>query len=301
MSDTQTTDLLVQLSENLASAVDKASGSIVSVYARRRHNPASGIVWSSGVILTADHTLERDEDVVIGLPDGKEVPATIAGRDPGTDLAILKFAGDGPAPIARGAAPRVGHFVLAVGRPGSISATSGIVSAIGGPTRTWRGGMLDGFIKTDAVLYQGFSGGALIDASGAAVGLLTTHFGSGGLAIPVATLVRVGDTLAAHGKIRRGYLGVTSQAIKVSENIRPLSDQLGDEGLIVLGVESKGPADAAGVTVGDVFVTLNGQAIHDTDDLQSVLGGDTIGKPATLVVVRGGKLETLTVTVGERQ
>src|SRR6184192_322105 len=193
--------VLAGLSEELAGAVERASRSIVRVEARQRQ-AATGVVWSAdGFILTADHVLEREEDISVGLPDGRSVAAKIAGRDPGTDLALLRAEASGLTPIERSPAPKVGHLVLAVGRPGERpTATLGIVSMLGGAARTRRGGVLEGFIRTDAAMLPGFSGGPLIDARGRLVGLNTSHFGGGaGVALPLETLERISEALAKGG------------------------------------------------------------------------------------------------------
>lgn len=294
--------LLAQLSDELAAAVEKAGRSVVRVNGRPRQS-ASGIVWSAdGAIVTADHVLERDDDLTVGLPDGREVPAKLVGRDPGTDLAVLRADATGLGPAAQANGAKVGALILAVARPGqSVQATLGVVSALGGQTRTWRGGQLDGFIRTDAVLYPGFSGGALVDSSGAAIGLSTSHFGQGaGFALPLTTVKRVAEQLLAGGRVKRGYLGVTSQPVQLPSAIRERLKIEEETGLLLLGVEPGGPAEQAGAMIGDVLVGLGGAPLRDTDDLQRALGGDKVGQPTPLRIVRGGEAKDLTVTIGER-
>jgi len=294
--------LFAQLSDELAAAVETAGRSLVRVNGRPRQ-AASGLVWrADGVIVTADHVVERDDDLTVGLPDGTEVAATIVGRDPGTDLAVLRVQASGLQTIQPADGARVGSLVLAVARPGqSTQATLGVVSAIGGQTRTWRGGVLEGFIRTDAVLYPGFSGGALVDSSGAAIGLSTSHFGQGaGFAIPMATVKRVAEQLLTGGRVKRGYLGVTSQPVALPAAIRERLSLEQETGLLLLGVEPGGPAETAGVLIGDVLVGLGGSPLRDTDDLQRALGGDRVGQATQLRCVRGGELRELTVTIGER-
>ena len=163
-------DPLAQLSDALADAVERAARSTVQVNGRGRL-PASGVAWTAdGAIVTADHVLERDDEITVGLPDGSDVAATLAGRDPGSDLAVLRIAADGlvPAEHASAGETRVGHLVLALGRPsaGGPQASFGTVSAIGGPWRTFRGGRVDGYLRPDVTFYPGFSGGPLIDVRG---------------------------------------------------------------------------------------------------------------------------------------
>jgi len=294
--------LLARLSDELATAVETAGRSIVRVNGRRRQ-AASGLVWAAdGLIVTADHVIEREEDLTVGLADGQEAKATIVGRDPGTDLAVLKAEASGLQPIGPADGVKVGSIVLAVGRPGEIvSATLGVVSAVGGQVRTMRGGQLDGFIRTDAVLYPGYSGGALIDTSGRAVGLSTSHFGQGaGFAIRIGTVQRVAEALRTGGRVKRGYLGVSSQPVALPAAIR---EQLGlaqESGLLLVGVEPGGPAEQGGLLIGDLLIALAGDPIRDTDDLQRALGSDRVGQSIPARVVRGGQAADLTLTIGER-
>jgi S1-C subfamily serine protease len=302
---TSSTSVLVEFSDGLARAVERAGMALVRVEGRRRQG-ASGVVWGEGgLVLTADHVLERDEDLQVGLPSGQTAPAQIIGRDPSTDLALLRTSAAGLTVVEQGPEPKVGHLALIVARPGSRLATSiGVVSAIGGPTRTRRGGQLDGFIRTDATFYPGFSGGPLVDTSGRMIGLATSAFGGGGagagLVIGLETARRVATALAAHGRIRRGFLGLGSQPVGLPDAIK---DKLGgqESGLLVVAVEPNGPAEQGGVLIGDVLVGLGGQRIRDTDDLRDQLGPERVGQATSLRVVRGGEPRELTVTIGERQ
>jgi S1-C subfamily serine protease len=295
-------ELLAAYSDGLAAAVERAGRSVVRVEARRQA-PASGVVWSEALVVTADHVLEREEDLRVGLPDGSAVSATLAGRDPGTDLALLRLQGQSLTPIERAPAPKVGQVALVVARPGAGLETSiGVVSAITGPARTWRGGRLDGVIRTDAVMYPGFSGGPLVDAAGRMVGLATSQLGRGaGLAIPLQTVERVSTSLQQHGRVRRGFLGVTSQAIALPA---PLRDRLGlsqESGLLISGLEADGPAEQAGLLVGDVLVALADQTVRHAEDLLSQLGPERVGQATSVKLIRAGELRELPVTVGERQ
>jgi S1-C subfamily serine protease len=294
--------VLAAFSDQLAAAVERAGASVVRVEARRRQ-PASGLVWdASGLILTADHVLEREEDLAVGLPDGRTVEAKIAGRDPGTDLALLRVEAQGLTPMAHGPAPRVGHLALVVARPGTALATSiGVVSAIGGPVRTWRGGRLDSFIQTDATLYPGFSGGALVDLSGRLLGVATSQFRwAAGLVIPLETARRAAAAIARHGRIARGYLGVSSQQVPLPEALAQRLGLTQESALLIVGVESGAPADRAGLMIGDVLVALAGQPVRSTEDLLALLGPERVGQDTPLRVIRGGESRDITVKVGER-
>ena len=297
--------VLVGLSNDLAGAVARAGQYVVRVNGRRRQ-AASGILWSQdGVVVTADHVLETDEGITVGLPDGKTVPAQLAGRDPGTDLAILRIqvSGMAAAELADPAGVKVGNLVLAVGRPGEGDpmASIGIISAITGPWRTWRGGMLEKLIQTDVTLYPGFSGGALVDANGRVAGLNTSLLARGiSAALPVDTLRRVAQAILTQGRVKRGYLGVSTQAVAIPASLQGLG-LTQKSGLLVVSVEPGGPAENGGVMLGDLLVGLAGQQVEDTDELQALLGGDRVGQTTPVRVIRGGQVTDLSVTIGERR
>lgn len=310
MSETSTgggpaSTALTAFSDALADAVAQAGRSIVRVDGRHRQ-PASGIVWSAdGLIVTADHVVERDDDLGVGLPDGRNVRARLIGRDPGSDLALLQADATGLTPIGKGGAPRIGSLTLIVARPGpDLMASLGTVSAVSGPIRTRRGGRLDGLIATDAAFYPGFSGAPLVAASGVAVGLATSRFRGGrgsGVIIPFATVERTVAALSAHGRVRRGFVGIGSQPVQLPEPLRQrlgLGDQ--ETGLLVVTVEAGGPAEQAGLLLGDIIVAFGGEAVRDPGELRDLLGSDRVGQQATLRVIRGGEPRDLTLTIGER-
>ncbi len=297
------TSFLETLSNELANAVDRISDSVVRVEARRG-NSSTGIVWSGdGQILTADHAIEREDDIKVHLGDGRSLQAKLVARDPGSDLALLRVDSGDLTPVqhAPQEAARVGSLVIAVGRPGPAGtmATIGIVSAVGGAWRTARGSQLESFVRTDATLYPGFSGGPLVDASGRVVGINSWTLSQGaGLAVPVTVANRLAQALAKGG-VKRGFLGVGSQVVPLPQTLR---DQLGGQetGLIVLSLVSGGPAENAGLIIGDVLVGIEGQQLADADDLQSQLTPERVGKAAQLRIVRGGEVRDITVTVGQR-
>lgn len=291
---------LVALSNDLARAVERAAGWTVRVNARRRM-PASGIVWNSGVIVTTDHVIEHEEEITIGLPDGKEVAATLAGRDPGTDLAVLKAETSGQA-AERGEIPGVGSLVLAIARPDDEGpqATLGVVSAVAGPARTWRGGQLNRFIRSDAVLYPGFSGGPLVDGAGRVIGINSSFLARGsGIAVPVDVVARVADALLSQGRVRRGYLGISSQAVAIPAG---LTDKAGGQtsGLLILRVEPGSAAEKGALMVGDILIGLGDQAVSDVEDLQRLLGSTNVGQATSTRILRGGEPRELSLTIGER-
>lgn len=296
---------LVELSDAFAAAVERAAAATVTVNARRRIG-ASGIVWSAeGVIVTSNHAVERDDDITVTGPGGEAVAAKLVGRDPGSDIAVLKAEGGTWTPaerVAEGDA-RVGHFVLALGRPGDggPQVSLGVISAVGGAWRTFRGGQVDGYLRTDATLYPGFSGGPLVDSSGRVIGMNTSGLGGGaGLTIPAWAMEKVVDALLAGGRIKRGYLGIGSQPANLPE---ALAGRLGGQrsGLLIVAVEPGSPADAAGMMLGDILVGMGSSEVTDTGDLQALLGPETVGTAVGARVLRGGEPVDLSVTVGERE
>lgn len=300
----RSTSVLAQLSDDLASAVERAGASVVTVNARRRM-PATGVVWSAdGLIVTANHVVERDEEISVGLPDGRDLPAKLLGRDPGTDLALLEVEASDLTAAARADSPaKVGHFVLAIGRPGPSGpmASFGVVSVVGGAWRTQGGGTVDGFIRADVAMLPGFSGGPLVDTSGAILGVNSSTLGrGGGLTIPNGAIERAVTTLRAHGKIRRGFLGIGAQAVRLPQGLVEGLKLAKQQGLLVVSLEPNGPAERDGLLIGDVIVALDGEPVAEVEELQDRLAGDRVGKPLPLRLVRGGQLTELRVTVGER-
>lgn len=293
--------VLSSLSEALAETVALAGPGVVQVVGRDRL-PASGIVWSSdGVIVTAHHVVERDDNIGVGLASGQTLPAALVGRDPTTDLAVLRAqtAGLTPPSWAEPEGLRVGHLVLALGRPGAvIRATLGIVSALGEGWRTPTGGRVDRYLQTDVAMYPGFSGGPLVDAAGRVVGLNTSALLRGiSLTVPVPTLRRVVDTLLTQGRIRRGYLGVGAQPVRLPAT---LAQQIGQEtGLLLVSVDAGSPAEQSGLLLGDTLVTLDGERLRHLDDLLALLSGDRVGAAVPVRIVRGGQVKELTVVIGE--
>ena len=294
--------VLSSLSDALAATVEASGPSVVKVDARDRLS-ASGIVWSAdGVVVTAHHVVERDDDIGVGLPDGRTVAASLVGRDPSTDLAVLRAEAGSltPPTWSDAGSARVGHLVLAVGRPGhKAMATLGIISALGKGWRTPAGGQVDRYVQTDVVMYPGFSGGPLVDANGQVLGLNTSALLRGvSLAVPATTLRRVVETLLAHGRVRRGYLGVGAQPVRLPA---ALAQQLGQEtGLLLVSVEPGGPAEQGGLLLGDTIVALDKQPVVHMDNLLDGLSGERVGVAAPVRVVRGGQVQDLTVVIGER-
>ena len=294
---------LTEFSEGLSAAVEKAGMSTILVDARKRY-PASGIAYAEDLVLTADHVVTREDDIKLVLPDGKSLTATIAGRDPGSDLTLLRLAEKALTPAITSDVVKVGQLVLALGRPNSagMQASWGIVTSISGPTRTFRGGLLDEYILTETTPYPGFSGGPLINTEGEVLGLNTSGLTRGSsLTIPVKVAWRVGEALATHGSVKRGYLGLRTQPVEIPETGRQALKRDQEHGLLVLWLEEGGPAEKAGLFVGDILVAISDQPVSESDDLFAALGSDTVGKSIAVEVLRGGRPETVNVTVGERK
>lgn len=294
---------LTDFSNSLTSAVEKASASTLLVDARKRY-PASGIAYAQDLVLTADHVVTREDNLRVGLPDGKTFEATIAGRDPGSDMAVLRLSEKVLSSAKTSEDVKVGQLVLALGRPSSVGmqASWGIVTAINGPTRTFRGGLLDQYLQTETTPYPGFSGGPLVNTEGEVIGLNTSGLTRGSsLTIPVKVAWRIADALVQHGSVKRGYLGVRTQPVEIPEAARTTLKREQGHGLLVLWLEENGPSAKSGLLVGDILVAINGQPVSDPDDLFAALTSDTVGKSIPVDVLRGGRPETVQVTVGERK
>ena len=293
---------LAALSEQLADAVASAGAALVAVHARPRL-PSTGVHWKDGVVVTTDGTIRRDDDITVTLPDGRRIPATLAGRDRGTDLAVLRI-DPGSLPVAQLGDPatlRPGHLVLALARldDGGPRAAFGAVSATGGKWRCWRGGEIDRWLQSDLTIYPGFGGGPLVDSAGRIHGV-----NSGGLSrplattIPVATVNRVVGQLLERGYVARGWIGAAMQPVRFDLTRR--QEMKHDGGLLLLSVEPDSPAASAGLFIGDVIVAVDGRALEDFDQLLDLLGGDVVGRTLRLEVVRGGQQVSADVLIGER-
>jgi S1-C subfamily serine protease len=299
------TGVLGQLSNELAGAVERAGAGTVTVYGRQRM-PATGIIWSEdGLIVTANHVVEQNEDIKIGLPDGRTVEAALVGRDAGSDIALLKVEATDLIPPARSAITvRPGNLVLAVGRPGPSGpmASFGVVSTVGGAWRAHRGGTVEGYIRADVAMLPGFSGGPLVDAEGNILGLNSSTLGrGGGLTIPSAAIDTIVNGLKSHGKVRRGYLGIGAQAVGLNSRLVSEHGLTQERGLVVVNVEPDGPAERDGILLGDVIVAIAGLPVGSVEELQDRLSGDLVGTSVPIRLIRGGTLTDANVTVGERQ
>ena len=295
---------LVALSSELARAVATIATSVVYVDSHPRRD-ASGIVWDEHHVVTVDHAIEREDDIELLLGNGVSARATLAGRDPSTDLALLHVESTlQPAPRADLATIGVGHLVLAVGRDedGATAASFGIVSSFDGPWRTWRGGDVDRFMRPDCTIAPTFSGGPLVDATGRVVGMNTWGLSRRmPLTLPVSTIERVVAQLqSGGGRIPRGYLGIAMQSVALPQRLREAHGIEQRSGTIVLDVAPNGPAERAGVEIGDVLLALGNQTLEDSEDVQRVLASNAPGTKQRLTFLRGGTSHEIDVVIGER-
>ena len=295
---------LIELSNALAQATERAAANVVAVHAESRGS-ASGVVWRAGTIVTAEHALRRDEEIHATLPDGRVVPATLAGRDPSSDLAVLKCAEASAAVSGFGDvnALKPGSLTLVVGRTrasGPVAAL-GAVSLVVPERRTWTGTALAPYIRLDVGLQPTAIGGAVVDAQGRIVGIATPRFARfGAIAIPAPTVDRVIDTLLKKGHIPQGYLGVGLQPVRLPEALRQSLQRSEKTAAIVLEVDPESPAHKAGIVIGDILVALAGHPVARLEDIHSQLHGEAIGKPLALKFVRGGATQEVNIVVGER-
>ncbi len=295
---------VIALSNELAKLAQGVSPSVVAVHARGR-TPSSGVHRRPGVIVTAAHTIRREEEIEIALPDGKTAGAKFAGRDPGSDLAALRIEAPNLAVAEIGGtdALQVGHLTLLLGRsPNSgLNASLGIVSAVSGPWRTWRGGRLEQYIRLDARMFPNSSGGAVVDGRGKVVGIASAALSRvAGLAVPSATVNRILDVLLEKGRVPRGFLGVGLQSIALPEALRSQLALANRGGVIILNVEAGGPAEKAGALVGDILVSLGDTAVEDVRDVYALLDPGSVGKQFVAQIIRAGAARTLTFNVAER-
>jgi serine protease Do len=296
--------ILETISNEFAAAAEKVRPSVVAVHGRRSM-PTSGIEWKKGVVVTVHHGVQRDEDIKVLLDGGRAVSAKLAGRDPSTDIAVLRIeeVTSGAPQIGDSTSLRLGHLVLALGRTrrGDLVASSGIIGGISGEWRNRHGGQLDQHIRLDLALYPGFSGGPLLNARGEVVGINTRGLGHGrAVSVPVATVNRVVGELLEKGHIARPYLGIAMQPVEVPESMRSNLPAETRVGLLVMHVENGGPAEKAGVLLGDVVFEAGGKTVEHVDAIQDSLATAKIGDVLEIRLIRAGEIKAVSVALGER-
>jgi S1-C subfamily serine protease len=305
MSASEMSSALQALSHNLADIVEQGGKAVVAVNGRSRIS-ASGILWRPGIIVTAEETLQRSEEIGVTLSDNRTVAAKVIGRDRSTDVAVLKLQNiDLPVTeIGDISSLKVGHLVVAVGRSQErgVNASMGVVSTVSGAWRSSYGGLIDQFVRLDLNLYPSMEGSALVEATtGRVVGMSVSGPRRTVLAIPASTINRVLDQLLEKGRVARGYLGVGMQPVRLPDTLKNTLNLSSSGGLIAINVEPNGPADKAGVLIGDIVVAVDGTTVSDTGDIQAMLGSQSVGKTLNVQIVRGGALVEVALTVGERQ
>ena len=296
--------VLETISIEFASLAEKAGAHVVAVHARR-WMPVSGIEWKKGVVVTVHHGVERDEDIKVLLDGDRAVSAKLVGRDPSTDLAVLRVEeGSSSAPrLGDSTSLRLGHLVLALGRTrrGDLVASSGIIGGMSGEWRSRRGGQLDQHIRLDLALYPGFSGGPLLNARGEVVGINTRGLAQGrAVTVPVATVDRVVQELLEKGHIARPYLGIAMQRVSVPESMSAKLPAETRVGLLATHVEPGGPAEKAGVLQGDVLFEMNQEKVEHLGAIQDALAAAKVGDVLTIRLIRAGEIKPVSIILGER-
>jgi S1-C subfamily serine protease len=289
----------LQLSNDLAALVAATAQAVVAVHGGGRQ-PSSGIIWQPGVVVTAEETIVHDADLALTLPGGDRVQATLAGRDPSTDIAVLRYEAAPPARAfaasAFAADLRAGHLALAVGRAdGEPVATLGMVAFAGAPWRSRLGGQIDARIVIDARLPAVAEGGALVSADGSLIGIAVFGPRRRVLAIPAATIARVTPIIQDKGHIARGYLGVGLQRVPLAA-----AEAETQRGAMVVTLDPAGPAKAAGILQGDIIVRLGGSPVTGLRAVYQQLGSDAVGKKLAVDLIRAGVHKTIEVTIGPR-
>jgi S1-C subfamily serine protease len=294
------TNALLSLSAKLTELIASAANVVVGVRSHGRL-VASGFVWRTGAVVTASDALEADDDISLSLARGRTVAAELAGRDPTTDIAVLRVADATPQPLRAPASSdaRVGQLVVALGRGREgIAANLGMVSVAGAAWQSMRGGNIDSLVLLDMRLDPRAEGGLVIDAEGAPLGMAVFGPRRRPLVIPTATIERIGAKLLVEGRIRRGYLGLGLQALRLDEALAQAHALADRRGIMIVSLDPNGPARAAGVHVGDIIVALNGKAVRGVRGLHARLTPESIGTSAELRIVRAGQIATASVTIG---
>ena len=292
---------LLAFSDHAAELVERVASSIVAVDGGGRW-PSSGIHWRSGVIITAEEVLERDENIKLTLPGGPVADASLAGRDPTTDVAVLRFQ-PGGLPVATTAeAPlRAGQVVLAVGNhDGAPLAALGIVALAGGAWHSLHGGTIDSLIRLDLALSPAAEGGALVDLQGRIVGMPVLGPRRRALSIPSSTIDRAVDQLLERGHVFRGYLGAGLQRIRQERAFNGSQSSGSRRGVLVVSIDPNGPSARAGILVGDIVTAWDGKPIARVREIMWLLGPESVGNTVDLALIRGGAPTTLRVVIGER-
>ena len=292
------------LSGQFAEVAEQANRFAVTVHGGSRI-AASGIPWRSGIVVTASHMLRRTGDYEVIFLDKSSGKASLAGRDAGTDVAILRIDGPSLQGIQFGNVSelRVGQVVMAVGRSalGDLSASVGIVARLGGSWQTWRGGRIDSLLRPDITLYRGQSGSALVDSRARVLGMNTSALArSATITVPNSTVDRVVEEILQHGGVFRPYLGLAMQPIAIPTDLKAKLNLQSETALIVMQVEASSPSAEAGITLGDVIVGIAGTSVHVIEQIQRAVSAAKRGDSLDLEYIRGGQLASAKVKLADR-
>jgi len=294
---------LAQLSNELENAIERAASHVVAVHGRA-HVSSSGFIFRERVVVTAQHALRREEDIRVTLPNGETVEATLAGSDGGSDIAVLRMENKTPPlPAARAENLRPGQIVLSLGRSrdSGINASMGIISAVSGEWRPWRGGRLESYIRLDLTLFPASAGGPVVTPSGELVGMASPALSRiAPLAVPHSAIDRIVDDILSKGRVARGYLGVGLQPVTIPDRLKQSLGYTAGSAVIVFSVEPGSPAEKSGIVIGDVLLSIAGHDLRSVEELHSVLDSRLIGKTVPLTLSRGGERKDLEITVAER-
>jgi S1-C subfamily serine protease len=301
MSNRSTENPFAALSRHLAGIVTQCAPGVVAISGRGRPT-SSGFIWRSGTVVTASDALERDEDISVLTPGGDRVGATLAGRDPSTDIAVLKVPGaESPLALARADDVSTGELALAIGRHSDgPMASLGMIAIAGGPWQSLRGGRIDRLIRLDRGIDPRQEGGVLVNAEGGWIGMAVPGPRRAGLAIPAPTIERVADQLLARGRVARGYLGLGLQPVRLDDEPAKASSLTSPRGLLVISVDPNGPGRRAGMLIGDIVTTWNGETVRNVRDVFRRLGSETVGQQINLAVIRAGKITSANIEISER-
>ena len=296
---TDQADLLAQFSLALTARAELAKNAVVAIrLAHGRH--ITGMVWRSDIVVTSEQSLPRNDDFELVAPGGSVIAARIAGRDPGTNIAILRPAEQLPSPSIAAGEAHTGAIALAIGADGTggVSARLGLVNLAGAEWHSSRGGLIDRRIVLDISLAQREEGGPVFDAAGACLGMST--FGPRGrvIAIPAATIERIVPLLLKDGRIARGWLGVALQAVAVPDALRESAGQ--SSGLMVMSIVEDGPAARSGIVAGDIILSVDGISAYRFRRIAGYFGSDSIGRTEEVRLIRSGKVITVQTTIAER-
>ncbi|MCC7125602.1 MAG: PDZ domain-containing protein [Acidobacteria bacterium] len=292
-------DILSALSTQVAHAAEQAAASVVQVLARRR--PVAGVAFAEDLVLTSARHLD-DDAVVVRRGDGHTLEGTVLGASAVTGLAVVRVPGLGVPPARPAPEPRVGHLAVSVGRTwsGGTFASLTSIAVIGGPLRTGRATELARVYRTATAPHGAFTGGALADADGRVLGILTAAAIRGTtVVVPIDVAIAAAQDVVAHGGARQGFLGVSTVPVMVPARQRPGREE--PVGLLITGIVEEGPADAAGLLVGDIIAGFDGRPVQEPEQLVTRLRGDHVGKTVPLTVLRGASALDVPVTIGERR